>query len=242
MICNKCGEDKEATKKNFSYIGKNIENGGTCKVCQKARYKEWTRESGRVKYTRDRPKQLLEGRVFNRLKVISWEWNIKPSGYKEVFWICKCECGNTHKTRQADLLNNKIQSCGCYRSECGGNKGPTTMTYNEAMEVTNGGIPGRYYNRVITGANSRNIEFDITVEDMWKLLLKQNYKCALSGADIYFSKNDTTASLDRIDSSKGYIPDNIQWVHKDINRIKMDLPNDKFIELCKGIAENYNSV
>jgi hypothetical protein len=47
-----------------------------------------------------------------------------------------------------------------------------------------------------------------------------------------------TASLDRIDSSKGYCEDNVQWVHKDINRMKNTFDQDYFISLCKLIAEN----
>ena len=49
--------------------------------------------------------------------------------------------------------------------------------------------------------------------------------------EIKFKKrhNDSkTASLDRIDSSKGYTEDNIQWVHKDVNQMKMDLPEQRF--------------
>jgi hypothetical protein len=45
-----------------------------------------------------------------------------------------------------------------------------------------------------------------------------------------------TASVDRIDSSKDYVEGNVQWLHKDINRMKWDLDTDKFIELCKLVA------
>lgn len=44
-----------------------------------------------------------------------------------------------------------------------------------------------------------------------------------------------TASLDRIDSSLGYIEGNVQWINKEINYMKMDLPQDKFIEWCEKI-------
>ena len=48
-----------------------------------------------------------------------------------------------------------------------------------------------------------------------------------------------TASLDRIDSKKGYIEGNIQWVHKDINRMKWAFNEDYFIKLCNNIYQ-YN--
>ena len=42
-----------------------------------------------------------------------------------------------------------------------------------------------------------------------------------------------TASLDRIDSSKGYIKGNVQWVHKEFNKMKLDLLDKEFIDICK---------
>ena len=45
----------------------------------------------------------------------------------------------------------------------------------------------------------------------------------------------TTASLDRIDSSKGYTKSNIQWVHKDINKMKSDFSMLRFLELCYAV-------
>ena len=46
-----------------------------------------------------------------------------------------------------------------------------------------------------------------------------------------------TASLDRIDSKKGYTIDNIQWVHKDVNKMKMDLQEEDFFRIVKEIYE-----
>lgn len=80
----------------------------------------------------------------------------------------------------------------------------------------------------------------MTVQDAWKLFEKQNRKCALTGEELTFSKKnneyDGTASLDRIDSSKGYTLDNVQWVHKKINMMKWDLKQDEFISWCKKVG------
>ena len=58
---------------------------------------------------------------------------------------------------------------------------------------------------------------------------------------IAFSKSSkdktATASLDRIDSTKGYIDGNIQWVHKRINTMKMDMSQKDFIDFCKQVAQ-----
>jgi hypothetical protein len=49
---------------------------------------------------------------------------------------------------------------------------------------------------------------------------------------------DNTASLDRIDSSLGYVRGNVQWLHKDVNWMKNTLDQDRFIELCKAIVNH----
>lgn len=109
------------------------------------------------------------------------------------------------------------------------------------IEIGYEGIPGYYWKRIKRSALVRDIEFSINIEDMWELFLKQNKKCALSGIPISFgpsSCHSTTASLDRIDNKKGYIINNVQWVHKDINIMKNIFDNDYFIECCKKITEN----
>src|SRR5580698_1502569 len=102
-------------------------------------------------------------------------------------------------------------------------------------------ISGVYFKTTILGAKRRNIKFNITIEDMWNQFLKQNGNCALTGVKLTFSslsgKNDGTASLDRIDSSKEYTIDNIQWVHKNINYMKMDLNETEFIRWCNKVSE-----
>jgi len=70
---------------------------------------------------------------------------------------------------------------------------------------------------------------------MREIFLEQDKKCALTNLDIEMG---TTASLDRIDSSKGYINGNIQWLHKNVNQMKWDLNQSHFISLCELIVEN----
>lgn len=71
-------------------------------------------------------------------------------------------------------------------------------------------------------AKLRNKSWNISLSDLADLAEKQDKKCALSGIDLVFDGdfNKINASLDRIDSTKGYEIDNIQWVHKKINMMK----------------------
>lgn len=47
-----------------------------------------------------------------------------------------------------------------------------------------------------------------------------------------------SASLDRIESNKGYVVDNIQWVHKFVNVMKWNIPEDNFIDWRRRVVEH----
>lgn len=106
------------------------------------------------------------------------------------------------------------------------------------------GIPGYYLYRLKRATEEVNRNFEVTPKFLWELFLKQNKKCAISGIEIKFcpinephDRKDTTASLDRIDSSKGYTEDNVQWVHKKVNSLKSNFTDKEFIEWCKIITD-----
>jgi hypothetical protein len=48
----------------------------------------------------------------------------------------------------------------------------------------------------------------------------------------------TNLSIDRIDSKKGYIKDNIQFVCMAINQMKSDLTLDELYFFCENILKN----
>lgn len=105
-------------------------------------------------------------------------------------------------------------------------------------------IRGHYWAQLTCGARKRCIDFNIDIDYAWKLFEDQSGKCALSGVKLYFPTpfehdNCQTASIDRIDSNKGYEEGNVQWIHKHINRMKMNMQEKDFITWCKKIAE-YN--
>lgn len=101
-------------------------------------------------------------------------------------------------------------------------------------------ISRTYWNNVINGAKTRKIEFSITIEYAWNLYIIQNKKCKLSSMDIEFNAcKNNTASLDRIDPTKGYINGNIQWLHKEVNFAKQSMTNEEFINLCQKVAQTH---
>ena len=149
------------------------------------------------------------------------------------YWICKCECGNITRLNTNAIKSGHTKSCGCNL-----NSGKTNCQWKGVGEMSGG-----YWCGIVKRAKKSNLELNITKEYIWNLFLKQDKKCALSGLDLRFATkqgiNDGTASLDRIDSSRGYVENNVQWLHKDVNYMKQDFSDDYFINTCKLISNKF---
>ncbi len=166
------------------------------------------------------------------------EWSVQED---EVLKQC-CSAGGGYK--QAAQLIDRTESCTKSRARllglryCGDYKArmidhPRSYRGHEDISLTR-------WNAIRASAAKRHLDFTITIERGWQLFEAQQRKCALSGMPITFPtearSNDGTASLDRIDSSKGYIEGNVQWVHVTANRMKWDLTQDDFISFCHLVA------
>lgn len=181
--------------------------------------------------------QSLIGQKFNYLTVIEMAPHTPGKTRK---WICQCECGNiSNPIIGAALKNGGIKSCGClntWRHNKSGN--PFWKGYGE--------ISGSHWSRIKYCAKVRNLEFNITIEFAWNLFLEQDRRCVLTGIELQMPEGGNRkkmigdyASLDRKDSSIGYIETNVQWTHFEINLMKMQLSEHRFIELCSKVTE-YN--
>jgi hypothetical protein len=150
-------------------------------------------------------------------------------------WLCCCECGAKKIILQNNLIARKRAtiSCGCAK---GGPKSSKWRGYEE--------ISGGFWWTVKKNAQNRHIDFNITIEEMWDLFIKQERKCALSGLPLKFSSSsrarDGNASIDRIDSNLGYSINNVQWVDKQVNEMKLNLDEKTLIEFCHLVAD-YNT-
>lgn len=102
--------------------------------------------------------------------------------------------------------------------------------------------PFRYYYR---NAKRRNKEFNLTLEYLKSLWEEQKGICPYTGIKLNLATylknhNDPiyTASLDRIDSSKGYIIGNVQYISAAINYMKGEMSHKDTFKLCKIIAKH----
>jgi hypothetical protein len=153
---------------------------------------------------------------------------------KKVVWECRCECGNLVLLTINQLRHYK--SCGCNHRKLG--------EENHRWKG-HGGIPGSFWAAFRSSARRRGITIGISIEEAWTIFLRQDRKCALSDVQLDFAipykGGNTTASLDRIDSSKGYCPGNVQWVHKIINLMKWNLTTKRFVYFCGLVANPLRS-
>jgi len=85
-----------------------------------------------------------------------------------------------------------------------------------------------------------NLGFNLTEDIIRHLWDKQNGRCSytnikLEYPDFQNRNKPNTGSLDRIDSSKGYLANNIHWVAYSINLAKRDFSDDDFREFLSEI-------
>ena len=92
----------------------------------------------------------------------------------------------------------------------------------------------------------KNLEVNIDVKYLSEVWSKQEGKCPYTHIELYVHKygkqnNDHRylASLDRIDSSKGYIKGNVQFVSTSINYMKNNMTDKQTKDFIKEIVNNY---
>jgi len=170
----------------------------------------------------------LTGCKFGLLTVLK----IAEKRKKTIIWLCECECGNQAKVCRSNLRNGHSKSCGCLKRR----KFSESKTWQGYEDISM-----RTWSDIRRKAIDRKLDFQITIEDAWNQYVKQKKVCNLTGWSISlfcpkFNYAMKTASLDRINSDKGYLKDNIQWVHKDVNLMKNWFPNERFLQVCEAVA------
>lgn len=88
---------------------------------------------------------------------------------------------------------------------------------------------------------------DLTVKDLEDIWNNQKGICPYSGINLKLSTNSKRiknpiekASIDRIDSNKGYIKDNIQFISYTMNLMKNTMTHEETVEICKIITKYWS--
>lgn len=151
-------------------------------------------------------KKDLVGRKFNMLTVIREDGKDKNG---RIMWLCKCDCGNYHRTSSKYLLNGDSTSCGCRRTEILKKQSELTATHR----MTGTRIHGIWLGMKHRCENPKNSSYKnyggrgIKVCAEWQTFINfYNWSITNGYAE------DLT--IDRINNDGNYEPSNCRWIDR----------------------------
>lgn len=174
-----------------------------------------------------RPAMEMLGKVFGRLTVLSRSSNVPRSGKPR--WTCQCTCGNVVDVPGHRLRGGSNKSCGCFRRDRmgdlfkthGKSKTPQYMMFYDARKR----------------AVALGLPFDITPDD---IVIPD--VCPVLGLTLGSGGRETSASLDRVIPSKGYVKGNITVISFRANRVKSDATEQELVAVLAYVTGAKNAL
>lgn len=123
------------------------------------------------------------------------------------YWVnCRCDCGTVKEIRLGSMSpKGHTQSCGCLGKQrrLEANTGNTYMRLPAGENARN-----RLIHRYRRGAIERNLFWDLTREEFFKLCLAPCHYCDLPASNKWTPGNAhgsvVYSGIDRVDNEKGY--------------------------------------
>lgn len=235
-----CGHTRTVKYTSFQ-SGKNLYSYNLCKKCvpKNSDNRYFKRQSDHIHpKTYRKIKRIMERKYDMSLNYRS---DYLPENYNKKLTCRVCKQAKSLKLfpYRGHTKNNKETRCkNCYNQSCDDKVEQHTPRQHAAVmiQISKDSAKKR-------GQRGRLDceEHTITTDDIMKLKEKQDNKCVYSGLELVWKRHSPNkASIDRIDSTKGYTPNNIQLVTKLVNQAKNNLTHDEFVNLISAIYKNLN--
>jgi len=173
----------------------------------------------------------LTGKKFGRLTAIKKVESITKNKGRAT-WLCQCECGNTKKVLGQNLRNEHVRSCGCLLSESSAKRSHKHGYYGTRIYQTYIDMVRRCHNPKEPWFKSYGAK-GLTVCEEWRNDPKTFFDWAKNNG-----YNDDL-SIDRIDGTKGYSPENCRWANFTIQNYNKPL-SSRNTTGYKGVSFNKN--
>lgn len=98
----------------------------------------------------------------------------------------------------------------------------------------------RFYGHLLKNAAKRHaVDPAVTPEYLVDLMIEQGGLCALTGRKLVRApRSSTTASIDRIDNAKDYVPGNIRLTTWTVNRMRGELTDEQLFDWAQAILQH----
>lgn len=169
------------------------------------------------------------GQRYGRLAVIEQQESTDKGRTR---WLCQCDCGKEVIVTGHNLQSGNTKSCGCLWRD--------TVTLPEGEAALNWLI-----NRMKSDANKRGHEWGLTREEVWAFTKQSCYYCGKEPeqvcGSIQYNGCYIYNGLDRLDSNKGYVCNNIVPCCKQCNYAKLAMSVSEFRDWIRRVYKHFAS-
>lgn len=171
-----------------------------------------------------RPLKVYPGAVFG-------DWTVLSREGRKVW--CRCACGVEKDVEASNLTAGVSRRCRTCSSRNAGRI--RTDEYGEEWRKS------VCYRLAKSGARKRGTPLELSKEAVWKIMMSNCHYCGSEPSNTYKTVSGQQFNyngIDRLDSSKEYVPDNVLPCCAMCNYMKRDSPYGDFISHVAKISKH----